>query len=131
MKIALVSPYDFAYPGGVQSHITALGRELVNRGHEVKVLSPCTRNEPAQDMTGLELIQFGRSVPLPTAGSVARISFSVWHEPRLRATLRDEKFDVVHIHEPLMPMFALMCCFLSQSPTVGTFHAYNEGRGKG
>ena len=131
MRIAQVSPYDFAHPGGVQRHIASLSRELQSRGHEVSILAPCTRNEPAVDIGDVELRTFGRSVPIPSAGSIARISFSVWHEWRLKTMLDDEKYDIVHIHEPLMPMFALTASRFSPSPTIGTFHAFNEGRGKG
>jgi phosphatidylinositol alpha-mannosyltransferase len=126
-----VSPYDFAHSGGVQRHIATLSRELQSRGHEVSILAPCTRDEPAVDIGDVELRTFGRSVPVPTAGSVARISFSVWHEWRLKTMLEREKFDIVHIHEPLMPMFALTASRFSPSTTIGTFHAYNEGRGRG
>jgi len=83
------------------------------------------------DIGGVDLRTFGRSVPVPTAGSVARISFSVWHEWRLKSMLEDENFDIVHVHEPLMPMFALTASRFSPSATIGTFHAYNEGRGRG
>ena len=130
LKVALVSPYDFAFKGGVVSHVVSLGNELSKRGHDVKILAPCS--DPELVETGeVELISFGRSIPVPTAGSISRISFSVWHRPRLRATLENEEFDVVHLHEPLMPMFALMCCFLAKAPKVGTFHAYNESRASG
>ncbi len=130
LKIALVSPYDFAYKGGVVSHIVSLGNELYRRGHDVKILSPCS--EPERVETGsVELIPFGRSIPVPAAGSISRISFSVWQERKLRKTLENEGFDLVHLHEPLMPMFALMCCFLAKAPKIGTFHAFNESSGRG
>ena len=131
MRIAQISPYDFAHPGGVQHHIASLSRELQSRGHDVSILAPCTRDEAAVDIGGVDLRTFGRSVPVPTAGSVARISFSVWHEWRLKSMLEDENFDIVHVHEPLMPMFALTASRFSPSATIGTFHAYNEGRGRG
>ena len=64
LKIALVSPYDFAYKGGVVSHVVSLGNELSRRGHNVKILAPCS--DPEQVETGeVELIPFGRSVPDP------------------------------------------------------------------
>lgn len=131
MRIAQVSPYDFAHTGGVQRHIASLGKELQFRGHEVSILAPCTRNEPAVDVADIDLRTFGRSVPVPTAGSVARISFSVWQDWRLKSMLENEQFDIVHIHEPLMPMFALTASRFSPSTTIGTFHAFNEGRGRG
>lgn len=131
LRIAQVSPYDFAHPGGVQRHIASLSRELQSRGHELSILAPCTSDDPAVDIDGVDLRTFGRSVPIPTAGSIARISFSVWHEWRLKNMLENEQFDIVHIHEPLMPMFALTASRFSPSTTIGTFHAYNEGRGNG
>jgi phosphatidylinositol alpha-mannosyltransferase len=131
LRIAQVSPYDFAHTGGVQRHIATLSRELKARGHAVSILAPCTRNEPAVDVGDVDLRTFGRSVPVPTAGSVARISFSVWQDWRLKSMLENEKFDIVHIHEPLMPMFALTASRFSPSTTIGTFHAFNEGRGRG
>ncbi len=131
MRIAQVSPYDFAHPGGVQRHIASLSRELQLRGHELSILSPCTSEQSSVDTGDVKLHSFGRSVPIPTAGSIARISFSVWHEWRLKNMLEFEQFDIVHIHEPLMPMFALTASRFSPSATIGTFHAYNEGRGNG
>jgi phosphatidylinositol alpha-mannosyltransferase len=131
LRIAQVSPYDFAHSGGVQRHMASLSLELQDRGHEVSILAPCTRDDPAVDVGDVDLRTFGRSVAVPTAGSVARISFSVWHEWRLKTMLENEKFDIVHIHEPLMPMLALTASRFSPSTTIGTFHAFNEGPGRG
>ena len=131
MKIAMLSPYDFAIRGGVQTHVVELSNALIDTGHDVRVMAPCTGNEPVYDMRSAKLETFGRTVPIVTAGSVARISISVWYQRKLMSILQDQNFDVVHIHEPLMPMFGLMASYYSPSPTVGTFHAYNEGRGRG
>ncbi len=131
MRIALACPYDYSYPGGVQTHISCLARELVKIGYQVTVLAPCARSRPIDEVPSVEVIKFGRSVPWPGGGSTARISFSIWYERKLKNLLTPENFDIVHIHEPLMPFFALMCSYFSTVPTVGTFHAYNEGPGKG
>src|SRR3954449_7441474 len=40
MRVALVSPYSWTYPGGVTRHIEALAAELDRAGHDVKVLAP-------------------------------------------------------------------------------------------
>jgi phosphatidylinositol alpha-mannosyltransferase len=131
MKIAMLSPYDFAIRGGVQTHVVELSNALIDSGHDVRVMAPCTGNEPVYDMRAAKLETFGRTVPIVTAGSVARISLSIWYQRKLMSIFQDQNFDVVHIHEPLMPMFGLMASYYSPSPTVGTFHAYNEGRGRG
>ena len=127
----MLSPYDFAIRGGVQTHVVELSNALIDSGHDVRVMAPCTGNESVYDMRAARLETFGRTVPFVTAGSVARISLSVWYQRKLMSILEDQNFDIVHIHEPLMPMFGLMASYYSPSPTVGTFHAYNEGRGRG
>jgi len=108
MKIAMVSPYDFATRGGVQTHVCELSKALQKNGHEVTVLAPCTGNEPVYSMGGVDLVAFGGTVPFRASGSVARISMSIWQQPKLMSILGHKKFDVVHIHEPLMPFFGLM-----------------------
>ncbi len=40
MRIALVSPYSWTYPGGVTRHIEALAEQFIADGHHVRVLAP-------------------------------------------------------------------------------------------
>lgn len=122
MKIALVSPYDFAYPGGVVDHISHLGRQLECMGHTVKILAPAT----TPNTLGLDnLIAVGRPFPVPSGGSIARISLSVWRERRVKSVLRDEAFDVIHLHEPLALVLPLTVLHCSNTVNVGTFHAFH------
>ncbi|MEE8443088.1 MAG: glycosyltransferase family 4 protein [Dehalococcoidia bacterium] len=122
MKIALVSPYDFAYPGGVVDHISHLSRQLELMGHTVKILAPATTpNTLEQD----NLIAVGRPFPVPSGGSIARISLSVWRERRVKSVLREEAFDVIHLHEPLAPVLPLTVLHCSGAVNVGTFHAFH------
>lgn len=124
MKIALVSPYDIAYPGGVTLHIAALACQLRDMGHTVKILAPCS--DSSEDIEGIDILPCGRPVPIPTAGSVARLSFSVWLRPKLQSMFRRERFDVIHVHEPFMPFLPWVITDMSPTATVATFHAYNE-----
>ena len=121
MKIALVSPYDFTWPGGVSVHISQLAHQFTNIGHEVKILAPHSpsRKPPSED----NFVPLGRSVPLPVGGSVVRLSLSIWLHRKIRNYLRRENFDVVHLHEPLMPTLPLTVLQCSKSLNVGTFHA--------
>ena len=126
MRIAQVSPYDLAYHGGVVAHMSSLSRELSHRGHEVVLFAPCAKPQTAPDVSGLEFVPLGGSVPFNAGGSVSRISMSMRAARQMRRILNSERFDVVHIHEPLMPFLGTAASWFSPWPTVGTFHAYSE-----
>ena len=83
MKIGLVSPYDYAYPGGVMAHIYHLKNGLEKSGHQVRIIAPLS-GPPPNFSSNAGLIPLGRSVPVPTGGSTARISLSVWLRPRIK-----------------------------------------------
>ncbi|MCI0781782.1 MAG: glycosyltransferase family 4 protein, partial [Chloroflexi bacterium] len=118
---AMVSPYDFTWPGGVTAHVTQLARQLGRTGHEVQVLAP---HSPSREYSSPDdFIRLGRSVPLPSGGSIARVSLSWWLYPKVRALLQREDFDIIHLHEPMAPILPLCVLEFSQAVNVGTFHA--------
>ena len=125
MKIGLVSPYDFAYPGGVTNHISHLAEQFTKWGQEVKIIGPSSN--PQRTADNGNFIPMGRPVPLPSGGSIARVSLSVWLEPRIKNLLRQEAFDVIHLHEPLGSFLPLCILYLSKSVNIGTFHAFHGG----
>ncbi len=126
MKIALVSPYDFAYPGGVCTHISYLARHFTRMGHEVKIIAPASK---AVATFGDRFIPIGSPRPIPTSGSIARLTISPWTSSRVKAVLDREGFDVIHLHEPLMPMLCTTVLRLSQTANIGTFHACHGSPG--
>ena len=124
MKIALVSPYDYAYTGGVNIHIARLQENFTRMGHEVKIIAPSSK--PQETQKNGDVIVFGRPVPIHASGSVVRspVSPGLVFSSGIRDMLRRERFDVIHIHEPLMPTLATAVLHhASQELTVGTFHA--------
>lgn len=126
MRIAQVSPYDLSYHGGVVAHMASLSKELSRRGHEIVLFAPCARAQTAPDVSGLEVVPLGGSVPFTASGSVSRISMSFGAARQMRRILTSEQYDIVHIHEPLMPFLGTAATWFSPWPTVGTFHAYSE-----
>ncbi len=120
MKIALVSPYDFAYPGGVTNHISSLERHFPRMGHEVRVIAPASQ---AVSTFGDRFIAIGKPRPIPTSGSIARISLSLRLASSIKAALNKEKFDIIHLHEPFMPMLCSAVLRFSNTRNIGTFHA--------
>lgn len=128
MKIALISPYDFPYPGGVTEHIIALAREVRQRGHEVHILAACSgyRGEIFPQTRPVTR----RVMSIPIAGAVARVGLSPTSYARIKHILQREAFDVIHLHEPLTPSITwwtlLHASRMSRTVTIGTFHAYHE-----
>jgi phosphatidylinositol alpha-mannosyltransferase len=120
VKVCLVSPYDFMHPGGVTEHVRHLAATLRGRGHDVTVLAPSSR---VGDDHGIEgYIRIGRSVPVKSNGSVARIALSFHLVRRVRALLDDHDFDVVHYHEPLVPSLPITVLRFHRGANVATFH---------
>ncbi|MDO8568549.1 MAG: glycosyltransferase family 4 protein [Dehalococcoidales bacterium] len=126
MKIALVSPYDFTYPGGVANHITNLDQRLTKMGHDVRVIAPASRTVP---VFGERFIPIGKPRPIPTSGSISRITLSLRLASTIKAVLEREKFDIIHLHEPFMPMLCSAVLRFANAPTVGTFHACDGSPG--
>lgn len=123
MKIALVSPYDFAYPGGVANHITALDRQFTRMGHEVRVIAPASETIST---FGDRFIAVGHPWPFPSSGSIARITYSPWLSYQVKDILDREQFDIIHLHEPLCPMLCTTVLRASKTANVGTFHAIDS-----
>lgn len=117
MHIAQVCPYSLSIPGGVQGQVLGLGRALRAAGNHVTVLAPTDGPPPEAGVRSL-----GRSVPLAANGSVAPIAPDLPCALRTVAALRDGRFDVVHVHEPLVPGPAMTALLYSDAPLVGTFH---------
>ena len=118
MKIGIVNPYSWDVPGGVGFHIRDLALKLRSRGHDVRVLTPSTCDDLPEWITSA-----GSSVSIPFNGSVANISIKPKALARTRRWLADNDFDVVHVHEPVVPSVSMAAAMLSSAPLVGTFHA--------
>ncbi len=125
LRICLVSPYDWSFPGGVNSHISNLAREFMRRGHEVLAVAPSSR-ETGEEPPWVKIIGHS-SIGLPASGSVANVSMSYNLGPRVKRLLSRSEFDVVHMHEPFQPLLPFQFLRYSRSTNVATFHAAREG----
>src|SRR5919204_636386 len=127
MKLALVSPYDFAYPGGVTEHVAHLAEQFRARDHEVHIIAPSSDDETEPTATGEALVhRIGRVVSIPANGSVARITLSLRSYLQAKRLLQEQQFDLIHLHEPMMPALPLTVLRHSNSTNIGTFHAFRN-----
>lgn len=124
MRIGLVCPYSLTLPGGVQGQVLGLAHALRARGHDVRVLGPCDGPPPDAGVTPL-----GDSLPTAANGSMAPIAPDPSAQLRTIRALRDERFDVVNLHEPLAPGVTQTALLFKSQPLVGTFHAAGESAG--
>lgn len=123
LRVAMVSPYSVSIPGGVQSQVLGLAREMRRLGHEVRVLAPCDGPPPETFVTPL-----GNSLPTVANGSVAALAPDPSAALRTIRALNDEAFDVIHLHEPLVPGPTVTALLMRMAPTVGTFHAAGDSK---
>ncbi len=125
MKIGFVSPYDWSYHGGVRSHIIHLAAELERMGHTTGIITSATGAEGR--VVEPKVTKLGWAAPIPWNGSIARIAVSPLLARQTRAVLERERFDVIHLHEPLAPALPLTTLHILGGldvVSVGTFHAF-------
>jgi len=136
VRIGLVSPYSWSYQGGVNRHVEALAEEFLGRGHDVRVLAPVDppgRVSRVLHRAGAEarelpdyLVPLGRTAGFGANGSVSNLApFPIGGVVAPRRAVRGGEFDVIHVHEPLVPLVGWNATLGSRTPVVATFHAYS------
>ncbi|MEO6207457.1 MAG: glycosyltransferase family 4 protein [Candidatus Limnocylindrales bacterium] len=122
MKIGLVSPYVYPLPGGVTQHVQHLYANLRLRGHDVRII---TSSHGLQRASEGDVIRIGKGFSMPANGSVGTLTVSPRYASQVRRVLEEERFDVLHFHEPLVPFLSPIVLRESKSVNVATFHAYS------
>jgi phosphatidylinositol alpha-mannosyltransferase len=120
LRVGMVCPYSFDVPGGVQNHVLGLARYLRQAGHRPYVLAPGELGHSAGDLE--DFASVGTALPVPYNGSVARVNFGPLSAARVRRWLRNGRFDLIHIHEPITPSISLLALWAAERPVVATFH---------
>ncbi len=136
MKIGIVVPFSWSFWGAVVEHAELQAAALEERGHEVRLLMA---NDPPGQFTRVlhprvgrhgeppaNVIPVGRSVIVPANGSLPNISLSPRTVFRIRRALARERFDVLHLHEPMTPAICIAVLSLATEPLVATHHASGE-----
>lgn len=121
MKIGLVCPYNMFIGGGVQEVVLALRDGVQARGHQAYIITPQPRNYKGSVPDGIICVGGGTTVrkPFDTAG---QISASV-DTDSLENMLNTYRFDIIHFHEPWVPVLSRQILSRSKAINIGTFHA--------
>ncbi|MFN2469421.1 MAG: glycosyltransferase family 4 protein [Gaiellaceae bacterium] len=136
MKVGIVVPYSWSFWGGVVEHAELQARALGRLGNETRRIMG---NDPPGSFTRAlhprlgrhdspppDVIPVGRSVIVPANGSLPNIILSPRTVGRVRRALERERFDLLHVHEPLTPAISVAALALARTPVVATFHASGE-----
>ena len=129
MKIGIVCPYNIYKPGGVQEHVMYQAEELRSRGHEVTILTPRPRGHEDEAVPeGVVFLGGSARIKTPAATS-SDVSVTI------DVDAVDEElakgYDVIHVHEPAMPLLARQMLPRVNCLRVGTFHAALPGNALG
>ena len=118
MRIGIVTPYDLAAPGGVNAYAFTTAAWLRRQGHDAVVIGPTSR--PGSESAGS--VPIGRARRVRIGGPVAPIAIGPSVAGAMRAHLRQANYDVIHVHEPFMPLVSLQAVRQADAPIVATFH---------
>lgn len=127
MKIGIVTEYFYPTLGGITENIYHFSRELLNRGHDLRIITGF-RGKPTgiDDEIVRRMIFIGRNVPIFYNGSCARVTFGISLSRKVRDMLRSEAFDIIHLHSPLFPTLPMIANMQANAPVVATFHTCTE-----
>jgi phosphatidylinositol alpha-mannosyltransferase len=120
MKIGIVCPYNIFKGGGVQEYALGLRDGLVASGHKAFIITPQPRDYDGPKVPGI--IMIGGAAPIRSFHTSAQVSASVDMD-NLEAILNDQNFDILHFHEPWVPMLSRQILTRSDAIHIGTFHA--------
>lgn len=133
MKVGIVVPYSWSFWGGVVEHAELQSAALRRLGVDTRTIMG---NDPPGQFTRFlhprvgrhgepppDVIPIGRSVIVPANGSLPNLILSPRSVLRIRRTLEHERFDILHLHEPMTPATCVATLSLADAPMVGTFHA--------
>ena len=136
MKIGIVVPFSWSFWGAVVEHAELQAAALEELGHEVHLIMG---NDPPGQFTRVlhprvgrhgnpppNVIAVGRSVIVPANGSLPNIVLSPRTYARIQRALERERYDVLHLHEPMTPAICTAVLVMARSPLVATFHASGD-----
>jgi phosphatidylinositol alpha-mannosyltransferase len=133
MKVGIVVPYSWSFWGAVVEHAELQADALQRLGIETRTI--IGHDPPGRFTSALhprhgrhgrpppEVLPVGRSVIVPANGTLPNIVLSPSSVLRVKRILERERFDVLHLHEPMTPAICVAVLALARAPMVATFHA--------
>lgn len=122
MKIGIITEYYYPLLGGITEHVHHFSIEAKKLGLEPVIITGNAGEDPFVKEGEIEIIRLGRSVPLYSNGSVARVTVGFNIGRKIKELFKSERFDIIHIHSPFVPTLPIMAQLYSNTMTFATFH---------
>lgn len=122
MKIGIVTEYYYPILGGITEHVHHFALAAHKLGHEPVIITSNAGADMTMADQPIEIVKIGRSLPVYSNGSIARVTIGLNLSKKVQRFLEDEQFDVIHTHSPLFPTLPLVFQRYANTVTVGTFH---------
>jgi phosphatidylinositol alpha-mannosyltransferase len=136
MKVGIIVPYSWSFWGGVPEHAEHQARALEKLGVDTRTVighDPPGRltqylhpREGRHEPPPAHVIPVGRSVIVPANGALPNVVLSPSSIFRMKHVLERERFDLLHVHEPMTPAIGVAALSFARVPLVATFHASGE-----
>jgi phosphatidyl-myo-inositol alpha-mannosyltransferase len=136
VKVGIVVPFSWSFWGAVNEHAELQAEALGRLGIETRTL---IGNDPPGTFTRAlhprhgrhgdppdDVIPVGRSVIVPANGSLPNIVLTTRVLRKVRQAFERERFDVLHLHEPMTPGICVSALAAVECPVIATFHASGD-----
>ena len=133
MRVGIVAPFSWSFWGGVVDHVDHQARVLRELGVDAKII---IGNDPPGRLTRMlhtrpgrhdeppsHVLPVGRTVMIPANASLANVVLTPQSMGRMRRIFREQRFDVVHVHEPFAPLLSAYALAKVDCPLVVTCHS--------
>jgi phosphatidylinositol alpha-mannosyltransferase len=133
MKVGIVVPFSWSFWGAVLEHAELQAEALRARGLDVRIV---IGNDPPgtftralhprhgrHDEPSPDVIPVGRTVIVPANGSLPNIVLTPSVPFKLKKLYARERFDVLHLHEPMTPAICVSTLAVAKCALVATWHA--------
>lgn len=129
MNVGIITEYYYPLLGGITENVHNTKIRLQQMGHEVKIITSnynggmfAIHNE--NDLKNPDIIRLGRSVSVYSNGSFAHMTVGNNLRIKMKEIMNEWKFDLLHLHSPLVLTLPAIALFEAKCPVVGTFHTY-------
>ena len=123
MKIGIVTEYYYPLLGGISEHVHNTAVRLRKKGNTVTIVTS-RLNSGQNGADAPHIIRVGRSASILSNGSIAHVTVGKHVIKELKQVLENERFDLLHLHSPLVPTLPMAALHNAKCPTIGTFHTY-------